>query len=404
MENINSYNFIGVDTHKDQHTAAVIDCFNRCLKIIEIPNNPNCFDNFIKQVRGYANGNSLAFGLEDTGGLGHSLAYFLTNSGMLVKEINPTLTERRRKAKPHPEKSDAKDALIIAKTLLTEFDSLPDVLTNELYTSIRDLSLHRDSLVKEKTRLKNRFHHLIREQYLSYEVMFKGPFSKAALAFWRRFPSASYLRYIGIKRLACFLRKHSNNTVSERRAEEILKVVEIPLSSSLLQETRASIIKEIILRISIICNDLKKISVQLKKLVSMTEYRLTSLTGIDIVTSAKIISNIGDINRFSSSSKLAKFAGIAPVDKSSGRKRRHKKSNRGRRQLNTIFYYIALCQIGTDRIGRPKNAAALVYYKRKLTEGKTKKEALTCLMRRLCDIIFRLMKDKTEYVMPEISY
>jgi len=136
----------------------------------------------------------------------------------------------------------------------------------------------------------------------------------------------------------------------------------------------------------------------------MTKYRLTSLTGVDIVTSAKIISNIGDINRFSSSSKLAKFAGIAPVNKSSGRKRRHKKSNRGRRQLNTIFYYIALCQIGTDRKGRPKNPVALAYYKRKLSEGKTKKESLTCLMRRLCDIIFRLMKDKSEYVMPEISY
>jgi len=60
--------------------------------------------------------------------------------------------------------------------------------------------------------------------------------------------------------------------------------------------------------------------------------------------------------------------------------------------------------IGTDRKGRPKNPVALVYYKRKLTEGKTKKETLTCLMRRLCDIIFCLMKDRSEYVMLEISY
>jgi len=60
---------------------------------------------------------------------------------------------------------------------------LPEVSINDLYVAIRDLSLHRDSLVKEQTRLKNRFHSLIREQYSSYESMFKDPFSKAGLAF-----------------------------------------------------------------------------------------------------------------------------------------------------------------------------------------------------------------------------
>jgi hypothetical protein len=113
MENIGSYRFVGVDTHKDQHTAAVIDCFNRSLGIVDVPNNPNCFDDFIKQVKVYTNSNQLAFGLEDTGGLGRSLACFLTGSGMLGSEVNPTLTERRRKTRPHPEKSDPQDALVV---------------------------------------------------------------------------------------------------------------------------------------------------------------------------------------------------------------------------------------------------------------------------------------------------
>jgi len=138
-------------------------------------------------------------------------------------------------------------------------------------------------------------------------------------------------------------------------------------------------------------------------LVTTTNYKLSSLTGVDTVVSAKIISSVGDINRFSSASKLAKFAGIAPLDKSSGRKQKHKKSNRGHRGLNNAVYHIALCQIARDRLKRPKNPVALAYYQRKLAEGKTKKEALTCLMRRLCDIIFRLMKDGSEYVMPSVS-
>jgi transposase len=400
MEKINSYRFIGVDTHKDQHTAAVIDCFGQCLGIVEIPNNPNYFDELINQIKVYTNGHQLAFGLEDTGGLGRSLAHFLTTSGMLVKEVNPTLTERRRRTRPHPEKSDPQDALSIAKTLRDEFDSLPDVSSNELYVAIRDLSLHRDSLVKEQTKLKNRFHSLVRELYPMYESMFKNPFSKAALAFWQRFPAPSALMYIGTKRLASFLRKHSNNTVSTKRAEEILKVVEPSSTSSLLEETRASIIKDIVARISSIQNDLEKINAQLKILITKTDYKLSSLTGVDTAVSAKIISSVGNINRFSSASKLAKFAGIAPLDKSSGRKRRYKKSNRGHRSLNNAIYYLALCQITKDPLGRPNNPLALAYYQRKLTEGKTKKEALTCLMRRLCDVIFRLMKNGSVYVMP----
>lgn len=221
MKDISSYRFIGVDTHKDQRTAAVIDCFHRCLGIVETPNNPNCFDQFIKQVKVYTDGHPLIFELEDTGGPGRSLACFLTTSGMVVKEVNPTLTERRRKRRPRPEKSDPQDALVIAQTLLAEFvDNLPpDVSINDLYVAIRDLSLHRDSLVKEQTRLKNKFHSLIRDQYPIYESMFKDPFSKSGLAFWQKFPSPSDLKHIRIKRLASFLRRHSHNTVFRKKVK-----------------------------------------------------------------------------------------------------------------------------------------------------------------------------------------
>lgn len=64
MKDISSYRFIGVDTHKDQHTAAVIDCFDRCLEIVETPNNSNRHDQFIKQERLYTNDYPLTFGLD----------------------------------------------------------------------------------------------------------------------------------------------------------------------------------------------------------------------------------------------------------------------------------------------------------------------------------------------------
>lgn len=136
---------------------------------------------------------------------------------------------------------------------------------------------------------------------------------------------------------------------------------------------------------------------ELEPLVEETGIKLSTLTGVDTTTAAKLIAEIGDVNRFISSDKLAKCAGIAPQQKSSGRKLKFKKSNRGRRQLNTAICRIALCQIGSDRSGRPRNSKAREYFLRKISEGKTKKETLTCLHRSLCDVVYAMMKNKTEY-------
>lgn len=72
----------------------------------------------------------------------------------------------------------------------------------------------------------------------------------------------------------------------------------------------------------------------------------------------------------------------------------------GRRSLNTVLYRIALNQIALTRKGQPRNPVARGYFLKKVAEGKTKKEALTCLMRRLCDILFVLMRDKCAYRYP----
>lgn len=161
MKDLSFHRFINVDTHKDQHTAAVIDCFNHCLGTIKVPNNPTCFDEFIRQAKVYTNDNQLSWGYRWSLPIsGLPPPYYLR---VLVKEINLTLTERRKKERHYPEKSDLQDALSTAKTLLSEFDSLPNVFNNKLCVAIRDLFLHRDSLVKEQTRLKNRFHSLIRK-------------------------------------------------------------------------------------------------------------------------------------------------------------------------------------------------------------------------------------------------
>ena len=68
-----------------------------------------------------------------------------------------------------------------------------------------------------------------------------------------------------------------------------------------------------------------------------------------------------------------------------------------------MFYFLAVQQIQVSKKGTPRNPVFLEYYKRKVSEGKTKIQALVCVMRRLNTIIYGMMKNKTEDVMPNVE-
>jgi len=392
--------FVGVDTHKDEHTACMTNCFGQPLEVFTVENRPDRIEELLEEIDETAKSHSLKpiFGLEDVMGLGQHLARSLLAGGYQLKEVNPIETERKRLRRAHPDKSDPLDALAISRVLISEFDKLPTIQSlDEVYLAIHQLSNRRDSLVKEKTRIKNKLHILLHREYPYYQTMFKDTFSKAALAFWERFPIASLLKGIGVERLAQYLRANSNNTVSTKKALSILKLVDKDSLPSCLNLVHSSLIRNLVKHLRFLEEQIAIVEKELEPLVDETGMKLCTLTGVDLVTATKLIAEIGDINRFASSDKLAKCAGIAPQQRSSGKKLKFKKSNRGRRQLNTAIYHIALCQIGRDRSGRPRSPKAREYFLRKISEGKTKKGALTCLQRRLCDIIYAMMKNKTEY-------
>jgi hypothetical protein len=128
------------------------------------------------------------------------------------------------------------------------------------------------------------------------------------------------------------------------------------------------------------------------------------MPGINLVTEANLIANIGDIRRFANPNKLAKYAGIAPVKFSSAGKGKQQMSEQGRRELNKVFYMLAIQQIQISKGSKtPRNPILYEYYKRKLSENKHEIKALMCVMRRLVNIIYGLMKNKTEYRMEYLS-
>ena len=126
------YLFVGVDTHKNQHTAVVINCFHKSLGYAQTFNSSASYDEFITKLNSLSHNNeTLVFGLEDTQGLGHSLAQWLIEKGYSVKEVNPTFTKREREHSTNPDKSDLVDAEAIANALYANLDKLPTVYCGE---------------------------------------------------------------------------------------------------------------------------------------------------------------------------------------------------------------------------------------------------------------------------------
>lgn len=131
------------------------------------------------------------------------------------------------------------------------------------------------------------------------------------------------------------------------------------------------------------------------------ECTLNTIPGVSDTTVAKLLSEIGDIRRFPNADKLANFAGIAPVNFSSAGKGEDKSSKQGNRRLQGTIYFLAIQMIQLSSKGLPRNSAFYAYYQRQLARGKTKPQALILISRRLISIIYGMLKNKTEYVMPK---
>jgi transposase len=145
--------------------------------------------------------------------------------------------------------------------------------------------------------------------------------------------------------------------------------------------------------------DLRRLDAQLrdtrKKLTAAVKASGTSLTGIfgvGPVIAATVIGATGQVSRFASRDRFAACNGTAPIEVSSGPHKIYRLSRRGNRRVNHAIHMAAVTQI------RNKHSDGHAYFDRKLAEGKTRKEALRCLKRRVSDAIYAHLQDDARRV------
>lgn len=399
------YIYVGIDLHKETHTAVISDCWNTKLGEITFANTPAEFPKLVRKVKKYCIENKQAvYGLENAYGYGRGLAVWLLERKFIVKDVNTSLSNRQAKRRAMYKKSDSDDAEAIALATINMLDELPDACPNDAYWSIGQLVNRRDNIVNHILRLRNQLHEQICVAYPSYKQFFTDIGRPTALYFWEHYPSEKYLRGKTVEDLSAELKPISHNQLSAKRCEKILNAVDSDRTKEKeYQDSRDVITKGLVKDLQHYSKQLIEIDSELEKMYDSMGCTLTTIPGISTTTAVKILAETGDINRFGSAAKLAQFAGIAPLRLSSAGKGKNKASKQGNRRLQATLYFLSIQQIQISSKGTPRNPVFREYYEKRLAEGKSAKQALICISRRLVNIIYGMLKNKTEYRVAEIK-
>lgn len=218
------YLYIGMDVHKETHTAVIMTYMEEQIGAIEISNNLKGFQRlvtYVEKCKAKCQGKELElmYGLEDVTHFGRNLAIYLLEKEHIVKEVNSALSYMERMSYPTMRKNDTWDAQCVCAVLMRKYEKLPDANPQDYYWTMKQLVHRRNALVRTKSTLLQQFHDQIQYDYPSYKKFFREIECKTSLAFFEQYPSSQALEDTTVEELAGFLRVPSHNACSTKRAE-----------------------------------------------------------------------------------------------------------------------------------------------------------------------------------------
>ncbi|SRR6266487_11577 len=330
---------IGVDVHKRSLTAVAVDEVGRPLAEHTAVDGPGLLE-WVVSLPG-----ERLWALEDCRQLTRPLERELLAADERLVRVPPKLTAPERRAGRTRGKSDPIDALAVARAALRE-PRLDHPRPQE--TQLRELKLlvdHRDDLVDERRRAQQRLRWHLHELDPTLAI-----------------PAGALDRAVWLDRLTRRL----------ARGEQTVLV---------------QIARELVGRCRGLTRTILALDRDLQQRTSETAPGLLALPGCGAIGAAKLLAEIGPIERFDTDAQLARHAGVAPLEASSGKHRRHRLDRGGNRQLNCAFHRIAITQA---RMHPPARA----YLERKQSEGKSRREALRCLKRQLARTVYTTLKNE----------
>lgn len=390
---------LGVDPHRESLDVVGIRFPEEIVLDETFDNTPVGHRALLSKARELVAGHdlTLVFGLEDSGNYGYTLGRYLTQQGCRVKEVNPRMTNRQRDFYGQ-DKTNRLDALTAAAIVLRAYERLPEVTAiQEATEATQKLSRYREQLVKEQTANINRLHSHLANQYPAYKDFFSEINGVIALRFWATYPTPSHLKGTAQDELANFLYEKSNHRLgkaaSRKKAQQILTHIDgerVP-DLNLLTKTQGQIISDLAQRLLQLKRSIETIEAGLEESLSATGQQLETFNGMGTVLAGVFIGETLDTARFDhDKDKFASYNGSAPATKGTGKHVCHVENRWCNRHLKAALDQLTLNARGCEPL-------SVEHYQRCLNRGLDPAQAHKRLMRRLSDIIFAMMRDRTPY-------
>ncbi len=336
---------IGVDAHKRVHQAVALNDAGVDVGQWRGANTAAGWQSLQRWAEGI--GPEHQWGIEGAWGYGRGLAQQLVTSGDVVYEINTRWTALARRSARKPDKTDGLDARAVALFVRQEVTGLPRVHADDECAALDLLATEREAALIDANRVRNQIHALLTQLDPEYKDHLPRLDSRA-----------------GLKAIAGY----ESSGAGE------------------LQQLRAASVRRLAERLRLSLSHVDELARQIEQRAAQSFVPLTRLCGVSLLTAGTLAGILGPGRRFESDAKLAAYAGAAPLEASSAGLVRHRLNRGGNRRLNATLYRIALTQAH-------HSPEARAYLARRVSEGKTKREAIRALKRYLIRAVWRLWQE-----------
>ena len=383
---------VGIDIGKNHHEASIVSPegkqLGRSLRFATTHKGADSLMSFIfKNI-----GNSpCVFGMEATGHYWYPIYSFLKAKGYTIYVINPIQSDSLRKMYIRQTKNDSIDSFLIAEVIrFGQFTTTS--MADENILAMRQLCRYRDSVISSRTEIKLRISTIMEQIFPEYEKQFSSLWLSTSMGILEKYLTPENIENAPIDELFEIIKDKSHNKLTMKKAISIREAAADTFGIKIAQDAFSFQLKQLIDRMNFLDKQIEALDCQILEYYEKFDCYLHTIPGIGMIAAATILAEIGDINRFKSSSALVAFAGIDPTVRQSGEfsSTHNHMSKRGSPYLrHTIFLAATTCSFHNS----PLNA----YYKKKREQGKHHLTATGAVARKLTTVIYAVLRDGKPY-------
>lgn len=383
---------VGIDIGKNHHEASIVSPegkqIGRSLRFATTHKGADSLMSFIfKNI-----GNSpCVFGMEATGHYWYPIYSFLKAKGYTIYVINPIQSDFLRKMYIRQTKNDSIDSFLIAEVIrFGQFTTTS--MADENILAMRQLCRYRDSVISSRTEIKLRISTIMEQIFPEYEKQFSSLWLSTSMGILEKYLTPENIENAPIDELFEIIKDKSHNKLTMKKAISIREAAADTFGIKIAQDAFSFQLKQLIDRMNFLDKQIEALDCQILEYYEKFDCYLHTIPGIGMIAAATILAEIGDINRFKSSSALVAFAGIDPTVRQSGEfsSTHNHMSKRGSPYLrHAIFLAATTCSFHNS----PLNA----YYKKKRDQGKHHLTATGAVARKLTSVIYAVLRDSKPY-------